>query len=86
MTRDPEGGHYASPYVDIAGGTYEGQLVIGQGGFIHPVKDFKVTRDEEVVILQFSMESGDSGGKNIPIYLMVCLLTLLSNDHLLMQT
>ena len=63
LTRDFDSGHYASKYVDIAGGTYQGQLVVGSGGFIHPVRDFTVSKDDEVVILQFTLEPGGTEGK-----------------------
>jgi len=68
LTRDFDSGHYASQYVDIARGTYQGQLVGGTGGFINPVKDFTVSKDEEVVILQFSIETGSEGKMSPPFY------------------
>ena len=54
---DPEGGHYASEFVNIPKGSYEGQLVVGDS-FIHPVKEFKVHKDDDIIVLQFVIERG----------------------------
>ena len=55
---DSEGGHYASDFVNIARGTYEGQLVVGDS-FIHPVQDFSVTKDDDIIVLHFKISPGD---------------------------
>ena len=54
LSLDPEGSYYASGHVTIKKGTYEGQLVIGDG-FINPVKNFTVEKDDDTVILQFEV-------------------------------
>ena len=54
---DPEGGHYQSKFVNIAKGTYEGQLVIGDS-FIHPIKEFVISKDDDIIILHFKFSKG----------------------------
>lgn len=54
---DTEGGHYASKFVNIAKGSYEGQLVIGDS-FIHPIKEFTVSEGSDIVVLQFKFCKG----------------------------
>lgn len=60
MNLDPEGGHYASAFVNIPKGTYEGQLVVGDS-FIYPVKQFRVHKDDDIIVLQFNVEKMDRG-------------------------
>ena len=54
LNLDPDGGHYASQFVPIPQGTYEGQLVIGDS-FMHPVKKFNIEKDNDIVVLQFEV-------------------------------
>ena len=54
LSLDPEGSYYSSEHVTIKKGTYEGQLVIGDG-FINPVQDFTVEKYDNTVILQFAV-------------------------------
>ena len=56
----PEGGHYASRFVNIARGSYEGQLVVGDS-FIHPIKEFTVAKDDDIIVLQFQFGIGTRG-------------------------
>ena len=57
---DPDGSHYASQFTSIPKGMYEGQLVIGDS-FMHPVKKFTVEKDNDIVVLQFEVQT--SGGQ-----------------------
>jgi hypothetical protein len=58
LNLDPEGGHYASKFVNIAKGSYEGQLVIGDS-FIHPIKEFFVKSDDDIIVLHFEFNKGE---------------------------
>ena len=51
---DADGGHYASEFISIPKGTYEGKLVIGDS-FMHPVKKFTIEKDDDIVVLQFEV-------------------------------
>lgn len=55
LTIDSEGGHYASKFVNIAKGSYEGQLVVGDN-FMHPVKEFSVSKDDDIIVLHFKID------------------------------
>jgi hypothetical protein len=57
---DPDGGHYASEFISIPKGTYEGKLVIGES-FTHPVKKFTIEKDDDIVVLQFALYQAGSG-------------------------
>ena len=54
---DTEGGHYASKFVNIAKGSYEGQLVIGDS-FVHPIKEFTVSEGSDIIVLHFKFCKG----------------------------
>ena len=57
LNLDPEGGHYASDFVNINRGSYEGQLVIGDS-FVHPIKEFTVSNHDDIIVLQFKITKG----------------------------
>lgn len=57
LTMDTEGGHYASKFVNIAKGSYEGQMVIGDS-FIHPIKEFTVSEGSDIIVLHFKFNKG----------------------------
>ncbi len=54
---DTEGGHYASDFININKGAYEGQLVIGDS-FVHPIKEFTVSKNDDIIVLQFKITKG----------------------------
>ena len=62
LLRDTEGCHFASTFVNITRGTYEGQLVSATCGFIHPVKPFQVIKNDDIIILQFSGDAMENRG------------------------
>lgn len=62
LKRDAEGTHFASTFISIARGTYEGQLVSATSGFIHPVKQFQVIDNDDIIILQFAGDTGENRG------------------------
>ncbi len=69
LKRDVDSGHYASSYVDIAKGTYQGQLVLGTMGQMYEVEEFTVRKDEEVIVLQWNLSAVDNGGNCMAVCL-----------------
>ena len=57
---DMGGGHYASEHVTIPRGVYEGQLSVGDCGFVHPVQKIEIENDG-VVVLQFESSHHHDG-------------------------
>ena len=50
--------YYQSERISIPKGTYEGQLVIGDK-YVHAVKEFTVSKDKEIIILQMDPKQRD---------------------------